>query len=535
MRLRYGDVFRFHRLLKIFFYTSNADKLIQARLIFMRSGYQLTHYRSQQEPYDEDYSLDTEGLLTQALKQVSQEFERRSVLFVEDTSVRIEALSDVTDYPGTRVKEWFSETSFAELDRQIALRGGDRRCTVKSDIALRLPSLSRPIFFHGETSGRVADGAPAFTGSPQYPWLTPDTFNGWFIPDGTNRRLGEMEFEESLAFDFRAKSLTLLIERLEELNAVINLGRWNHLVRRVAEAEADTAIGRQLSLLSTDRRHVLIVIGHKCAGKSTFSDFLMGQRTGVFALEGSSLLRQIAEEEGITIGNSGDALIFLEKRNWDIVAKRAAEYIARENAELNVVTGMRTVEEVLCLRSMLPSARIVLIEADARTRFERHVKRARSDDARTFREFTGLDEEQMHFGALRVAHEIADVVIRNDADLRSYWRRIDEMVSTIDTLREGRQSPSELHRSLRALRKIGRAATCDEIAAVTAEQGPAVRKYNNNRALKSVPEFVARLEKRGELLRYRLSPRAPALLKLLDLIATPASTEKGPALASDRG
>lgn len=531
MRFRYGDVFRFQRLLKTFFYTSNADKLIQAKLIFMRSGYQLTHYRSQHEPYDEDYSLDTKGLLTQALKQVSQEFERRSVLFVEDTSVRIEALSGSTDYPGTRVKEWFSETSFADLDRQIALRGGDRHCTVKSDVALRLPTLSRPVFFHGETSGCVAKDPPTFTASPQYPWLTPDTFNGWFVPDGTNRRLGEMEFEESLAYDFRAKSLNLLIERLEELNAVINLGRWNHVTRQAADAEME--VGSQLSLLPSGRRDVLIVIGHKCAGKSTFSDFLTGQRTGVFALEGSTLLRQIAEEEGTTVSSSADAMTFLEKRGWDIVAKRAGEYIARENTDINIITGMRTVEEVLWLRSMLPPARVVLIEADPRTRFERHVKRARPDDARTFGEFVRLDEEQMRFGALRVAHEIADVVVRNDSDLHSYWRRIDDLVSTIDTLPEGRQSPSELHRSLRALRKIGRAATCDEIATATAEQGYAVRKYNNNRALKSVPEFATRLEKRGELLRYRLSSRAQALLRLLDLIAIRESAETEVADASE--
>lgn len=197
MRPQYGDVFRFDRVLRTFFYTSNADKLVQARLIFMRNGYQLSHYRSQHEPYDEDYSLGTRGLLAAALKQVSQEFERRSVLFVEDTSLRLEALSDQVDYPGTRVKEWFSETSFEELDRQIALRGGNRAAVVKSDIALRVPSLSRPIFFHGETSGVVASEPPSFEASPQYPWLTPCTFNGWFVPDGTTKRLGEMEFEEA--------------------------------------------------------------------------------------------------------------------------------------------------------------------------------------------------------------------------------------------------------------------------------------------------------------------------------------------------
>ena len=71
MRPQYGDVFRFDRLFNLFFYTSNTDKLIQARLIFMRSGYQLRHYRSRHEPYDEDYSLGTQGLLSNALTQVS--------------------------------------------------------------------------------------------------------------------------------------------------------------------------------------------------------------------------------------------------------------------------------------------------------------------------------------------------------------------------------------------------------------------------------------------------------------------------------
>ena len=302
----------------------------------MRNGYQLSHYRSQHEPYDENYALGTQGLLSEALKQVSQEFGRRSVLFVEDTSLRLEALSDESDYPGTRVKEWFAETSFEELVRQIAIRGGDRRAVVKSDIALRIPSLSRPIFFHGETVGIVAADPPSFEASPQYPWLTPKTFNGWFVPDGSRKRLGEMEFEESLAFDFRAKSITLLIERLEELNAAVNIGNRSYIVRR--PAEPDVEIASQLSLLPVDRRGVLVVIGHKCAGKSTFSDFLTGLRSSVFALEGSTLLRQIAAEEGVEVRTSVNALGFLETRGWDVVAKRAAEYISRERADLALVT-----------------------------------------------------------------------------------------------------------------------------------------------------------------------------------------------------
>lgn len=248
-------------------------------------------------------------------------------------------------------------------------------------------------------------------------------------------------------------------------------------------------------------------------------------------MEGSAILRQVAAADEVDIRMSKDALRFLEERGWDLVARRPAEYITRESADLNVITGMRTVEELLWLRTTIPDARIVLVEADQRTRFERHVRRARSDEARTFRDFQALDEEQMRFGALRVAHEIADVVVRNDLDLESYWRKIDGVVRTLDVENEKRTSLSELHRSLRALRRIGRAATCDEIAIVTAAQGAAVRKYNSNRALKAVPEFATRVEKRGELLRYRLNSRAPALLKLLDLMfgpTDPAAVEAHP-------
>ncbi|MFL6856364.1 MAG: non-canonical purine NTP pyrophosphatase, partial [Allosphingosinicella sp.] len=171
MRPDYGDAFRFDRILYPYFYTSNPDKLIQARLILSRFGFRVRHYRSEREPYDEDYSSGTETLLKNALRQVSEEFAVRSAFFVEDTSLRIDALSEVDDYPGMAVKEWFPRTTLESLNNQILVRNGSRFATVKSDIALRIPGLSRPIFFHGETRGTVALTEPDFEGSVQYPWL----------------------------------------------------------------------------------------------------------------------------------------------------------------------------------------------------------------------------------------------------------------------------------------------------------------------------------------------------------------------------
>ena len=516
MRPRYGDVFRFDRLFSVFFYTSNTDKLIQARLIFMRSGYQLRHYRSRHEPYDEDYSLGTRGLLNNALKQVSQDFDLRSMFFVEDTSLRLEALSEEEDYPGTRVKEWFAATSFYDLASQIKLRGGDRRAVVKSDIALQIPTLSRPIFFHAETSGQVALDPPTFLPSVPYPWLTPNTFNGWFIPGGSSKRLGEMEFEESLEYDFRAKALGLVIERLEELTAALNFGARHHITRR---SIARSLASGQMSLFPAERSRVLLVVGNKCGGKSTFSDFLIGYHKNVFALEASTILRNLAAVENEAVNSSGEALAYLQKKGWDVVAREAASIILRENASLNIVTGFRTAEELLFMRKTFPNAEIVLIEADQRTRFERHIKRARGIDARSFKEFQRLDEEQASFGAMRVAHELAEAVIRNDDDIGQYHRKIEELIRGREAKSDSKRADeSELQRSLRALHKIGHAATCDEIARVTEEQGHPVRKYNTNRALKSIPEFATRVTKSDQLLKYRLTQRAVPLLELLTLL-----------------
>jgi inosine/xanthosine triphosphate pyrophosphatase family protein/dephospho-CoA kinase len=420
---RYGDVLEFDRLLNVYFYTSNTDKILQARLVFARNGYQLLHFRSNREPYGEDYSLGTEALLAKAIQQVNAQFKIKSIFFVEDTSLRIAALSDAADYPGPRVKEWFSEISFEELNQQIQLRGGNREVVVRSDIALHVPTLSRPLYFHGETRGQIASSAPIFEPSPQYPWLTPNTFNGWFIPEGASKRLGEMEFEESLTFDFRVKSLMALIDRLEELNAALNIPSTFY---KVATRHIHAVSQQPLltGLLPKEKlTEVLLVVGNKCAGKTTLSDYL-ASREGVVAVEASKVLRSLAWEAEETIDTAIGAVEFLEKHGMDCVAKKIAEYVDMRKGVLNVITGLRTVEELYLLKMHFPQAKLVLVSSDVRIRFERHIRRARDPDVKAFADFIAQDEIQATFGVMRVANEIATDVIANDASISQFEKKL---------------------------------------------------------------------------------------------------------------
>src|SRR4051794_16968710 len=143
-RPHYGNAFEYDRVLNVFFYTSNTEKLLQARLLFMRHGYELKHFRGNNEPYEEDYQLGTSGLLTRAVNQVKAEFGVRSIFFVEDTSVRIDSLSGSDDFPGLGIKEWFPQTTFDELDRELKRKGNNRKAKVKSDIAFYIPTLPAP-------------------------------------------------------------------------------------------------------------------------------------------------------------------------------------------------------------------------------------------------------------------------------------------------------------------------------------------------------------------------------------------------------
>src|SRR5690606_1898690 len=123
-------------------------------------------------------------------------------------------------------------------------------------------------------------------------------------------------------------------------------------------------------------------------------------------------------------------------------------------ASLNVITGLRTVEEVYLLAQRFPQARIVLIDSDARTRFERHLRRARDTDVQSFRDFQKQDEKQAAFGALRVADEIATDTIRNDGTLEQYRLKIDATIAALQKSSRSDGQKSELHRTLIALNAI---------------------------------------------------------------------------------
>ncbi|MEZ4225049.1 MAG: non-canonical purine NTP pyrophosphatase [Polyangiaceae bacterium] len=510
--------FTAQKQLEVFFYTSNVDKFLQARWVFERCGLVLRHFRSRRDPYDEDYSADSKSLLRRAVQDVVRRIGGGSVFFIEDTSVRIDALSSVNeDFPGLQVKDWFARTTFEELD--AALRQvGNRSATVRSDIALHLPGLSEPVFFHGETRGSIPLAPPVFQPSRQYPWLTPETFNGWFVPDGYSHCLGEMSLEESWSVDFRVRSLVALIGRILEYTVALNLPSTAY---RYAKPRAETD---QLALFS-EAFPLVVVVGPTCAGKTTLGEHL-SHRHGHYFIEASSVVRMFRNETSGAQGMSAFefAQRLLSEKGADVVARQVVRLLRAGHHSKVVISGFRTIEELEVIRREFPETRTVLVEASERTRYERNLRRARTGAPQGFEDFVRTDREQWQFGLLRVARELASVRIENEQSLDGFYDQIDAVMAGATSEVKGvatnlsprvEEKRNQLHRCLSALEHASRPLTCDEIAALAPAGRRPLRPNNVNKILKGAPELARRLDDGQNKIRYEILPAGRAYLRFL--------------------
>ena len=469
--------------------------------------------------------MGSEVLLQRAVEEIRKRIGANSLFFVEDTSVKIDALSgDGSVVPGLRVKEWFRDTTFEALDDELKRRGNRREATVRSDIGLYIPGLERTVFVFGETAGRVAESPPQFAMSYRFPWLTPSTFNGWFVPRGSEKTLGEMDFAESFQFDFRVRSLTKLLDRIEEYAAVGNLPAQAYAVRRIK------AVGQ--GSLFPARSLLILVVGRICAGKTTFGRHVADAH-GWLHVEASDEMNALAtecDEKGVE-----DLFLrakeLLRHRGPDCVARSIVKrYYGRLDGGV-VITGFRAIEEVVYFRNRYPSCVVMYINAGDRVRFSRHLERGRWGGIRTRDEFEAHDREQWSLGLLArardivdVPRDIADVEVENEFGLAEYFGQIDGVLERLGAsggsgvvreeisevrgvVRLGRSSlrGRRALRCLRALRGFREPATCAEVQSRMAEEeeGGAMSARHVNWVLGSLPELAERIVGQGRL-RYRI-------------------------------
>ena len=130
-------------LAPVLFATSSSIKFAQAKLLLGMHGIDVHLLSAHAHGYRETYGKSTQEFLSDSMKSAVSQAGIDRLLFIEDTTVRIEALSSPSiDFPGQQTKEWFRFARHSEVYDEVRQRDKDCRVSVSSDIALPLPVLS---------------------------------------------------------------------------------------------------------------------------------------------------------------------------------------------------------------------------------------------------------------------------------------------------------------------------------------------------------------------------------------------------------
>ena len=405
------------------FFTSNITKLAHAR--YIAEGYPVRIFGFRQRTYHANYeeprlALRSE-LLDKSYKNALIQCHKsgmdpsRHLFFLEDTSVRIEALStNECDRPGLDIKFWMQEQTFAQLDESLIEAGNDRRVQVRSDVLLHIPSdykrkwdiTDEYMIFTGKQKGQVVEVELTFNSNLVYPWLDNRTFNKWFQPNGVDKPLGALEIQLADRYDFRRKSFAKLLRFLES----------RHFFKK--------STTKQTSLGLEDKPN-LILCGYTCAGKTTAGQHLV-RRYGYLHIEASDFMYlsyyQRHGFEGTASINDFAEQALIQKPQ--IAAEKIADYIEEDLSASLVISGFRSMDEINWLLNTMSYSgkqfQVVFIESEQEVRFRRLINRMRSGDEMTFDEFKEKDKQQKNMGLEGVRKATESRLWLNSGSLQAY-------------------------------------------------------------------------------------------------------------------
>lgn len=178
---------------------------------------------------------------------------------------------------------------------------------------------------------------------------------------------------------------------------------------------------------------IIGLTGSYGAGKDTVANYLVERGFAYHSL--SDLLRdelrargqEITRENLIAIGNE-----IREKFGAGELARRTLKIIEKNQEKDSLVVSIRNPREVEVLR-LRKDFQLWFVDAPNRIRYERTVRRSRSDDFQSYEEFVEKERQENstdpNAQQLTKVAAMADATIDNDADFQSLYANIDKLLS----------------------------------------------------------------------------------------------------------
>lgn len=388
----------------ITFITSNPTKLSHARHLCREYDINILQYKKffYGKGYNEPRIFDREILLKESINDAIKRWQKnvsnsgKRLFFIEDTSVRIEALSEEgNEIPGVDIKYWMQEYSFSKLDDELKKRGNNRNVTVSShlilflsdDIKIVTESEKDYIIFSSKSDGKIVIKEQSFETQILYPWLDNKSFNKWFVPDEFEVPISMLNITDADKVDFRKGAFNQMFAFLQKYNAIQNIQK-KPIIPRI------------------NFNPLYVVCGPTCAGKSTIGKLLL-EEYDYYHIEASDFMSlKYFETHGTKfIVDKNIYAAELLKINPLIVVESTINYIQSKKLFDNfIVTGFRTSNEVSSFIKVfsMQDIKLIYIDAELQTRYSRWVNRQRDSVEYTLEKFVRINSLQEEMGLLDI-------------------------------------------------------------------------------------------------------------------------------------
>ncbi len=178
------------------------------------------------------------------------------------------------------------------------------------------------------------------------------------------------------------------------------------------------------------QKTVLVIVGMPGAGKSLASSVMKDRGIKVFV--SGDIIRAEARKKKLkfTRKNLGDLMLKVRKEEgMGAVAKRLIPMVEEVPSRVVVYEGARSIQEVEELRKKYRVV-TVAIQSSGRARFQRLLRRRRSDRPRGWRDFVERDNRELGVGIGKLV-ALADRTLENEDTKADLKRRMKRLLKTI--------------------------------------------------------------------------------------------------------
>ncbi len=176
---------------------------------------------------------------------------------------------------------------------------------------------------------------------------------------------------------------------------------------------------------------VIGITGMPGSGKGTVREILRKYGFPVVVM-GDEVRAEVARRKlKPTPENLGKIMLQIRAEEGpEVLAKRCIPKIRALDAEVVVVDGLRSLHEVRAFKREFPKFKVVAIHASPKTRFQRLLKRGRSDDPRDWETFYMRDQRELEVGIGEVI-ATADYMIVNEGSIEQLKAKFRQIIKKV--------------------------------------------------------------------------------------------------------